>query len=349
MSRPDPVALWARRAFKTGCLATLLVGVATHARAFETVVPASGASSLAALLTTAIIAVVVLGCMALLKQSFWDAAPGTQGSGHALLRRAPTASPAQPPVQATAIPPPSAAAWAKAPDLEPIPYDGVMQTYVARRPDPVSLPPSADSAARPERVQLAARAQVPAAPAQLAPRTVTLADATRQRILERYIGARFTGVAARGEDFLDTPRIVKSARLFFEDGQIERAVELLKLAIDVNPSAEASWLAMLEILFLATDRAGFQRAARRFASNHPRSACWPQVRQLGRKLGVDDAVITQGMAHMERHPNYGPWQGLPNWIQAPWDLTGDASLAELHARLRNETAVALEDGNRRVA
>jgi hypothetical protein len=106
---------------------------------------------------------------------------------------------------------------------------------------------------------------------------------------------------------------------------------------------------MLEILFLGTDPAGYARAARRFASSHPASDNWPQIRQLGRKLGLDDSVITEGLSHVDRYPNYGPWGGLPNWIQAPWDLTGDAALAELHARLKTDTAIANEDTQRRVA
>jgi hypothetical protein len=218
-----------------------------------------------------------------------------------------------------------------APELELIPYDGVLETFVATRADPVSAP------------------ALPAAEAPPAPKTTSLSDPARQRILERYIGARFSGIASRGEDFLDAPRIVKAARLFFEDRQIERSVELLKLATEVNPANEAPWLAMLEILFLGGDPAGYARAARRFASSHPASQNWPVIRQLGRKLGLDDAVITEGLSHVERYPNYGPWQGLPNWIQAPWDLTGDAALAELHARLKADAAIANEEIRRRAA
>ena len=57
---------------------------------------------------------------------------------------------------------------------------------------------------------------------------------------------------------------------------------------------------------------------------------------------------SRGLSHVERYPNYGPWQGLPNWIQAPWDLTSDAALAELHARLKTDPR-ANEDIRRRAA
>jgi hypothetical protein len=30
------------------------------------------------------------------------------------------------------------------------------------------------------------------------------------------------------------------------------------------------------------------------------------------------------------HDHYGPWPHLPNWIQAPWDLTGEVIAADFH-------------------
>ena len=344
METPEPVGRWARRAFQMGCMSTLLVGIATHARAFEATSAGSMPSPLTALVTTAIIAVVIAGIMALLKRAGHE--------GPALphpARRSSGSQPLRAPIERVAAPRTAALGWASMPELEPIPYDGVMTKFAARHPDPV---PPAAPAAKSAFVRSASQAPVPGteAPNSLKTlKTTSLSDATRQRILERYIGARFTGVASRGEDFLDAPRIVKAARLFFEDHQIERAVELLQLATDVNPGDEAPRLAMLEILFLGTDPAGYARAARRFASGHPQSSAWPQIRQLGLKLGLDDAVITEGLPHVESHPNYGPWSGLPNWIQAPWDLTGDVALAELHARLKNDSAIANEDTRRRAA
>lgn len=344
METPDPVARWARRAFQMGCFSTLMVGAATHARAFDAAGEAGGSSHVGILVTTAVIAAIIVGVMVLLKRAGHEPLPeGPRAraprAAKPVARPAATASFAMPPPQRSPAP------AFTAPELELIPYDGVLKTFAATRADPPAPPKT-------ERVQFAAKAAAPpAAPeAQAAPKTTSLSDSTRQRILERYIGARFTGVASRGEDFLDAPRIVKAARLFFEDGQIERSVELLKLATEVNPANEAPWLAMLEILFLGTDPTGYARAARRFAMSHSASANWPVIRQLGRKLGLDDAVITEGLSHVERYPNYGPWGGLPNWIQAPWDLTGDAALAELHARMKNESAAATElDHSRRAA
>jgi hypothetical protein len=334
MQTPDSVARLARRAFQLGCMSTLLVGVATHARAFDGTAAPSGSSPFAILVTTAVIAAIIVGVMLVLRR----AGHPTIVEGPPMRRSTPQTAPraAKPAPRAAAVAAAPAPAGGKpfwpAPELELIPYDGVLKTFSATRADPVSAP------------ALPAANDTP-----VAPKTTSLSDATRQRILERYIGARFTGVAVRGEDFLDAPRIVKAARLFFEDRQIERAVELLKLATEVNPAHEAPWLAMLEILFLGSDSAGYARAARRFASSHPASENWPVIRSLGRKLGLDDSVITQGLSHVERYPNYGPWQGLPNWIQAPWDLTNDAALAELHSRLKTDIAIANEQTRRRAA
>ncbi len=345
---PAPVPAWARRAFQIGCLPTVLVTAATHARAVDLASSTGGLGAPPSVLTLAAI-LAGFGVAVMAWRQFGHGAAAT-GALPALTAR-PDASPAaslSKPLAATMQP----GIWSRMPDLDPIPYDGEMQKYVARQPAPAPRSAPSGPVVTPAK-PAAAPAQSGNAPAQPAvapaPGTHALSDATRQRILERYIGARFTGVAARSEDFLDAPRIVKAARLLFEDGQIERAVELLLLATEVNPANEAPWLAMLEILFLGANAAAYARAARRFAITHAGSQSWPQIRQLGRKLGLDDAVISKGMAHHERFPNYGPWGGLPNWIQAPWDLTGDAALAELHARLKDEAALAAEATQRRVA
>jgi hypothetical protein len=161
-------------------------------------------------------------------------------------------------------------------------------------------------------------------------------EALRRRIRDRYIGARFPG-AARGASDLGSPeRVIKSARLYFEDGSLETALELLDVAIQQDP-AEALWLAKLELLFLARDAMRYKECATGFRAAHPASAHWAEVARLGHALSPDEALFGPKRGPRS-HEHYGPWPNLPNWIQASWDLTSEVLASDFHRLLGNRSA-----------
>ena len=160
-------------------------------------------------------------------------------------------------------------------------------------------------------------------------------DVRRRRIRDRYIAARFPGVARKGADLADTASVIKAARLHFEEEQVGLALELLELAVQEAPHEAALWLARLEILFLARDREAFVAAARAFRAAHPADPEWPEIERLGRALAPGEALFGN-VAGPRAHEHYGPWPHLPNWIQAPWDLTAEVVAADFHRALRQE-------------
>jgi hypothetical protein len=151
----------------------------------------------------------------------------------------------------------------------------------------------------------------------------------RRRIRDRYISARFPGVARSGSDLAVVSRVVKAARLYFEEDEGEMALELLQLAIEEAPHESALRLARLELLFLARDREGFVHAAREFNAAHPFHDAWTEVARLGRAIAPDEPLFG-AVSGPRDHDHYGPWPHLPNWIQAPWDLTGEIVAADFH-------------------
>jgi hypothetical protein len=154
-------------------------------------------------------------------------------------------------------------------------------------------------------------------------------DPRRRKIRERYIGARFPGVARTLAELQSSDRIIKSARLYFEDEQPELALELLEVASQESPHESPLWLARLEILYLARDADGFVAAARAFRRAHPRHEAWPEIERLGRALVPGEALFG-ATAGPRDHEHYGPWPHTPNWIQAPWDLTAEIAAADFH-------------------
>ena len=190
------------------------------------------------------------------------------------------------------------------------------------------------------------RALAKRAETALADATTTLdgdprgADAKSRRIRDRYITARFPGVARSAADLEAPERVVKAARLFFEDGDIAAALELLDLAIEQNSRAEALWLAQLEIVFLARDAARYLECARAFHAMHPASEAWAEVARLGRALAPGYELFGAESGPRE-HEHYGPWPDLPNWIQANWDLTAEVVAADFHRLMKRRAADAL--------
>lgn len=164
-------------------------------------------------------------------------------------------------------------------------------------------------------------------------------DTRCRRIRDRYISARFPGVARTAADLESPERVVKSARLYFEDGQVESALELLDLAIEQNSRAEALWLAQLEILFLGRNAARFVECARAFHALHPASEAWNEVSRLGRALAPRESLFGAAAGPRD-HDHYGPWPDLPNWIQANWDLTAEVVAADFHRILKRRAEEA---------
>jgi hypothetical protein len=158
-------------------------------------------------------------------------------------------------------------------------------------------------------------------------------DARCRRIRDRYIGARFGGVARSAADLENPDRVVKAARLYFEDGQPDTALELLDIAIGHDSRAEALWLAQLEILFLVRDAQRYSETARAFRALHSASASWDEVARLGRALAPHDMLFATQAARRD-HDHYGPWPDLPNWIQANWDLTAEVLAGDFHRILK---------------
>ena len=158
-------------------------------------------------------------------------------------------------------------------------------------------------------------------------------DARCRRIRDRYIGARFPGVARSSADLESPARVVKAARLYFEDGHVDTALELLDIAIEQDSRAEALWLAQLEILFLGRNAPRYVETARAFRAMHPASEAWNEVARLGRALTPKEALFGAAMGPRE-HDHYGPWPDLPNWIQANWDLTAEVVAADFHRILK---------------
>jgi len=155
----------------------------------------------------------------------------------------------------------------------------------------------------------------------------------RRKIRDRYIAARFPCTAQSSADLENAERMIKAARLFFEELQPDRAMELLSLAIEQCPEVESLRLAQLEIAFLMRDGKTFAALALEHRRIHPASKDWEQVARLGRTVAPQEPAFgLPGGAPVNAH--YGPWPDTPNWIHASWDLTGEVLAYDFHVAMK---------------
>jgi hypothetical protein len=176
-------------------------------------------------------------------------------------------------------------------------------------------------------VVVGSTAQAGASPASVEP--VAQRTAQRERIRDRYLAARFPGVARKGADLQRAEGMIHAARLYFEDRKHDRAIELLDLAVLQSPGEESLALARLEIAFLMRDAPLYVALAGAFRTGHASTAHWDEVCRLGRAIAPEEALF--GSAQGPRaSDHYGPWPDMPNWIHAPWDLTAEVRATEFH-------------------
>lgn len=99
-----------------------------------------------------------------------------------------------------------------------------------------------------------------------------------------YIARRFRGTFARLAELDDAGRVLEVARAYFEDEELERAHELLQLAIDRAPQNEALRMAQLQMAFLQRDAELYLALALQLREELPQCGQWPEIERLGRGL-----------------------------------------------------------------
>jgi hypothetical protein len=174
-------------------------------------------------------------------------------------------------------------------------------------------------------------------------------DATRRR----YIEERFPEVGSGAVALDDAASVVKAARLFYEDGALARAVELLQLAIERKPEEVKTWLALFEIFRLERLSGEFAELARRFKEQHGSSDYWRKVQYFGReidpgnKLFQDERIAnfeTIGPAaarRMAAEANIDPI--TENWLNAPMDFENEVLANELRNKLMGQAGLNEND------
>ena len=172
-------------------------------------------------------------------------------------------------------------------------------------------------------------------PASRAPIRAPCAAATSRNAFPRSRAARSSST--------DPDSVVKAARLFYEDGALARAVELLQFAVEETPPPLKPWLALFEIFRLeglsgefgelAAPLPGAPRRERQLAEGpvhrpRDRSAATPST---ARRPSTTSRRSAPAATRRAMPVTFDPL--AENWLNAPMDFTTDALAASLRAGL----------------
>jgi Tfp pilus assembly protein FimV len=228
------------------------------------------------------------------------------------------------------------------------PPEAADEAGVARGEATVLMEPDeAPEAAQPIEVAAPVRTEM-ASDASLATRLDENTDALRRR----YIEERFPEIRG-GTILLDDPAsVVKGARLFYEDGAMPRAVELLRFAVEDRPEQLKPWLALFEVYRLERLSGEYAELAARFRDRHGGTDHWAKVRGFGREL--DPANPLYEVAPMTSLETIGPREArrlaasnpdpiVENWLDAPMDFENEVLATELRRSLMARAAVEERD------
>jgi outer membrane biosynthesis protein TonB len=169
-------------------------------------------------------------------------------------------------------------------------------------------------------------------------------------VRRRYIEERFPEIANRAIALDDPDSVVKGARLFYEDGAIARAVELLQYATEEKPAEMAPWLALFEIYRLEGLSGQYAELARRFKEAHGKSQSWKKVQYFGRAFDADNSMYQDASMGIDtirfdagKPPvaqTYDPV--AENWLKAPMDFQNEVFATELRRALMGEAGITEE-------
>lgn len=153
------------------------------------------------------------------------------------------------------------------------------------------------------------------------------AERARRHVRDRYIAARFPGVAGGSADLARVAHVIKSARTYLEDGNARLAEELLDLACLLHPQVEALWLARLELALRVRDAEGYRAAAFAYRQSVPESLFWPEAAALARSLCLtDDAFAAEGESTtllVRRR----------DWLRTFWESAPEAGPLDVRVRV----------------
>ena len=176
----------------------------------------------------------------------------------------------------------------------------------------------------------------------------------------RYIEERFPEIQNRTIVLEDPASVIKGARLFYEDGALPRAVELLQFVIEERPQELRPWLALFEIFRIERLTGEYSTLAERFREHHGKGDSWRKVQFFGREIDPGNALyreepvntletigpreakrLAAGLSFVGGSGTFDPI--AENWLEAPMDFENEVLANELRMKLMGQASLNEQD------
>lgn len=158
----------------------------------------------------------------------------------------------------------------------------------------------------------------------------------------QYMYERYPELKTHTVSIDDAGSVINAARLYYEEGQADKACELLTFGVEERPQEIPFWLAQFEIYRLENRPADFAALAAKFHVLFGQSAEWPKVRHIGHELDPTNPLFAAaGRDALAGEQRFDPV--AENWLNAPMDYTSEALMAELRRELFDDHGVDRPD------
>ena len=116
------------------------------------------------------------------------------------------------------------------------------------------------------------------------------------RIRLRYIAARFLQVPEPRISLRNTDEMLRWAQLMQDDGMPRSATELMRLAIEEDPSQRSLWQFLLARTFEDNNATEFAELSQAFANQFPNDEAMPEIDEMGQTLARGSSQPIAGNA-----------------------------------------------------
>ena len=148
----------------------------------------------------------------------------------------------------------------------------------------------------------------------------------------KYMAERFPELGSGTVSIDDSVSVINAARLYYDEKQADKAIELLTFGVEERPQQLSLWLALFEVYRLENMAVPFTELATKFHVLFAASPEWPKVRHIGYELNPYEHLFADAVEGVLMGES--PFDSMQdNWLNAPVDMSSHFFAQQLRQSL----------------
>lgn len=148
----------------------------------------------------------------------------------------------------------------------------------------------------------------------------------------KYMAERFPELGSGTVSIDDSVSVINAARLYYDEKQADKAIELLTFGVEERPQQLPLWLALFEVYRLENMAEPFTELATKFHVLFAASPEWPKVRHIGYELNPYEHLFADAVEGVLMGES--PFDSMQdNWLNAPVDMSSHFFAQQLRQSL----------------